>query len=100
MALVNVAATASVFHGSIDGAFRGGWRFFLHSQNTTGMGTREALQGQSLVGQFRQNNDGPGWTANRTTVPDTYRPIPFKAIVTAAVSLIASVARRDLLGRR
>jgi hypothetical protein len=100
MALIG-NSTGSAFHGSIEGAFRGGWRFFLHSTNTTGSGTREAFQGQSLNGQFRKNNDGPGWTSNRTTsTPDKFRPIPFKAIVSAAVSLIASLARRDLLGRR
>jgi len=77
---------------------RNGWKY----RGTIGGGNpnRFAFDNVALGGTFRQNNDGPGWTLNRTTtVPDTFRPIPFKAAV-AAVSFVASLARRDLLGRR
>jgi hypothetical protein len=77
----------------------GGWKFYAVTA-PSGIGLRRLVDNQSLLGQFRQNNDGPGWTSNRTTTtPDQYCPVPFKAIA-AGISLIHSLARRDLLGRR
>jgi hypothetical protein len=70
----------------------GGWKFYT-IPGTPGIGLRRLLDSQSLLGQFRQNNDGPGWTSNRTaTTPDAYRPIPFKEVVdlTAAWAVPAS----------
>jgi hypothetical protein len=65
----------------------GGWKF-ITAPGTPGIGLRRLLDSQSLIGQFRQNNDGPGWTSNRTTTtPDLYRPVPFKAIA-ASTSLV------------
>lgn len=57
------------------------------------------LKRVQIIEQKRPNNDGPGWTKNRTTTtPDQYRPIPFKALV-AGASLIYELAmrRRDRL---
>ena len=56
----------------------GGWKFSENgSVNNTWI--RQGLNNSSPVGTFRQNNDGPGFTGNRTTTtPDLYRPIPFK----------------------
>jgi hypothetical protein len=66
----------------------GGWKFNALTA-PSGIGLRRLMDNFSLLGQFRQNNDGPGWTQNRTTtVPDQYRPIPFKAITVAATSLL------------
>jgi hypothetical protein len=80
-------------------ASMGGWKFYALTA-PSGIGLRRLVDNQSLLGQFRQNNDGPGFTANRTTTtPDRYRPVPFKAIATAT-SLVHKLARRDLLGRR
>jgi hypothetical protein len=59
----------------------GGWKFYT-LPGTPGIGLRRLVDNQSLLGQFRQNNDGPGWMANRTTTtPDLYRPVPFKQIL-------------------
>lgn len=79
--------------------FRGGWKV-INNSGAPAMAQTYGLRAVSLVGMFRQNNDGPDWTRNRTTTtPDRYRPVPFKAIATGT-SLIHRPARRDLLGRR
>lgn len=76
----------------------GGWKFH-GAETVNNFWVRELWNNSSPVGSFRQNNDGPGFTANRTTsTPDLYRPIPFKAIA-AGASLIYEPAmrRRDRL---
>lgn len=53
----------------------------------------------SMKFRLRPNNDGPGWTKNRTTSsPDLYRPIPFKVAGATAYSLLAVVANITFLG--
>jgi len=64
-----------------------GWKFYT-AETINNHWIRQAWNNSSPIGTFRQNNDGPGFTGNRTTTtPDLYRPIPFKAI-TAVASLI------------
>ena len=65
------------------GGHRGGWTFWEPSSNGSAQ-QRIDFRAHPMNKQFRQNNDGPGWTANRTITlngdPDVYRPVPFKVI--------------------
>ena len=81
MALIAVVADAV----GASGAIRGGWK--LKGGWVPGVaGDRaQTLNNVTLVNTFRQNNDGPGWTKNRTAAPDLYRPIPFKDLATAVL---------------
>lgn len=77
--IATVGGGAQQAEGSF-AASLGGWKF-LGAESVNNHWTRMAWNNSSLIGTFRQNNDGPGWTGNRTTTtPDLYRPIPFKAV--------------------
>lgn len=79
MALRYVPLTGAQPQGAF-AASLGGWKFGGDETINT-FWVRRAMNNSSLVGSFRQNNDGPGWTGNRIealTLPDKDRPIPFK----------------------
>ena len=70
--------------GSQLGALLPSWAGWKYLDGGVGgnLDLRRQMNNTMLDGQLRHNNDGPGWTRNRTTTtPDLYRPIPFKEVV-------------------
>jgi hypothetical protein len=90
MALYVLGAPQSIQEDGAITAYRGGNRL-IGLPTTNNAWLRLNLKNTTLLGQFRQNNDGPGFTGNRTTTtPDTYRPVPFKEVTTDLSAVFAS----------
>lgn len=79
---LRVLGTAAVPSAAIRFATQmSGWSVFGDASPQSGSVT-QAMPTYSMYRSTRPNNDGPGWTENRTTsLPDKGRPIPFKQIV-------------------
>jgi uncharacterized protein Veg len=80
--LIVVTTNAVGANAGIVGGWKlkGGWAVGLAGDRA------QTLNNVTLVGLYRKNNDGPGWTRNRVGDTKGY-PIPFKAVA-AAIDLV------------